>query len=96
MSLYSVFTHCGTYYEQNDGTKLTHPQQQNQEIKLAPFTVDSEKWGDFLCAIFDEWLKEDVGTYFVQLFDAALANWVGATRYMYAGKNMRTCRYYGI
>ena len=42
-----------------------------------PFSVDSEKWGDFLCAIFDEWLKEDVGNYYIQLFDATLANWVG-------------------
>lgn len=63
--------------EQTKGTKLTHPQQQNKEIKLAPFSVDSEKWGDFLCAIFDEWIKEDVGNYYIQLFDATLANWVG-------------------
>ena len=63
--------------EQTKGTKLTHPQQQNKEIKLAPFSVDAEKWGDFLCAIFDEWIKEDVGNYYIQLFDATLANWVG-------------------
>ena len=60
-----------------DGTKLTSPEQQDANIKLAPFSVDSEKWGDFLCAIFDEWLKEDVGNYYIQLFDATLANWVG-------------------
>lgn len=45
--------------------------------RLASFTVDSVKWGEFLCAVFDEWLKADVGTYFVQLFDATLANWMG-------------------
>lgn len=44
---------------------------------LAPFSVDPVKWGRFLCALFDEWLKEDVGTYYIQLFDATLANWVG-------------------
>lgn len=44
---------------------------------LAPFSVDPVKWGDFLSALFDEWLKEDVGTYYIQLFDATLANWVG-------------------
>ena len=60
-----------------DGTKLTSPEQQDANIKLAPFSVDSGKWGDFLCAIFDEWLKEDVGNYYIQLFDATLANWVG-------------------
>lgn len=44
---------------------------------LAPFSVDPVKWGHFLCTLFDEWLKEDVGTYYIQLFDATLANWVG-------------------
>lgn len=60
-----------------NGTMLTSPEQQDAHIKLAPFSVDSEKWGDFLCAIFDEWVKEDVGNYYIQLFDATLANWVG-------------------
>lgn len=62
---------------QNNGTHLTFPEQQDTDIKLAPFSVDSGKWGDFLCAIFDEWLKEDVGNYYIQLFDSTLANWVG-------------------
>lgn len=61
----------------HDGTHLTTPEEQDAAIRLAPFSVDSEKWGAFLCALFDEWVKEDVGTYFVQLFDATLANWVG-------------------
>jgi len=41
-------------------------------------SVKSEQWGDFLIAIFDEWVKRDVGKVFVQIFDAALASWVGA------------------
>jgi uncharacterized protein len=60
-----------------NGTVLTTPEQQNATIQLASFSVDGEKWGDFLCAIFDTWLKKDVGTYYIQLFDATLANWVG-------------------
>ncbi len=43
----------------------------------APWNVPSEKWGDFLIAIFDEWVQKDVGEFFVQLFDSTLANWVG-------------------
>lgn len=44
----------------------------------APFNVGSRQWGEFLCAIFDEWVAhEDVGEMFVQIFDATLANWVG-------------------
>lgn len=41
-------------------------------------SVGSEPWGRFLIAIFDEWVRRDVGTVFVQMFDAALASWVGA------------------
>ena len=46
--------------------------------KFASYNVPSEKWGDFLIAIFDEWIKTDVGTYYIQYFDSTLANWVGA------------------
>lgn len=44
---------------------------------LADFSVTPGLWGDFLCRVFDRWVRADVGTYFVQLFDATLANWVG-------------------
>jgi len=44
---------------------------------IAPFSVSGQQYGDFLCAIFDEWVRHDVGTVFVQMFDAALAVWVG-------------------
>ena len=45
--------------------------------ELAPFSVSPEQWGEFTCTIFDEWVRNDVGEYFIQLFDATLANWVG-------------------
>lgn len=60
-----------------DGTRLTSPERQNEEIRLAPFSVDPEKWGDFLCTLFDEWVQKDVGNFYIQLFDATLANWFG-------------------
>ena len=40
-------------------------------------SVDAEKYGDFLISIFDEWVREDVGRVFVQIFDIALAAWSG-------------------
>lgn len=60
-----------------EGTRLATPEESDGDIRLAPFSVDARKWGAFLRDLFDEWLKEDVGTYFIQLFDATLANWVG-------------------
>ena len=44
---------------------------------LAPWNVSSEGYGRFMIDIFDEWVIADVGTYFVQLFDVALAQWYG-------------------
>jgi uncharacterized protein len=41
-------------------------------------SVTAAGWGRFLSGIFDEWVQRDVGTVFVQIFDAALASWVGA------------------
>ena len=39
-------------------------------------SVDPDAWGDFLIGVFDEWVTRDVGTVFVQTFDAALASWM--------------------
>ena len=44
---------------------------------LAPWSVDSLAYGQYLCDIFDHWVRNDVGLYFVGQFDAALACWCG-------------------
>lgn len=49
----------------------------DREGRLMSFSVTPRQWGDFLIALFDEWVKEDVGKYFIQIFDATLANWAG-------------------
>jgi uncharacterized protein len=40
-------------------------------------SVRPERFGAFLIAIFDEWVRRDVGKVFVQTFDAALGSWLG-------------------
>lgn len=40
-------------------------------------SITAAQYGDFLTSIFDEWVRRDVGRVYVQLFDVALANWVG-------------------
>lgn len=45
--------------------------------ELAPFSITAEQWGNFLCRVYDRWVREDVGKIFVQIFDSTLANWVG-------------------
>lgn len=62
--------------KREDGLTLA-PGMQGGDTGLADFSITPEQWGNFLCTIFDEWVHNDVGEYFVQLFDATLANWVG-------------------
>lgn len=59
-----------------DGLTLA-PGMQGDGQGVTDFSITAEQWGNFLCTIFDEWVKNDVGEYFIQLFDATLANWVG-------------------
>ncbi|MBK8900083.1 MAG: anaerobic sulfatase maturase [Anaerolineaceae bacterium] len=40
-------------------------------------SVNAQKYGKFLIAIFDEWLRRDVGQVYVQMFDVALGAWLG-------------------
>jgi uncharacterized protein len=40
-------------------------------------SLTGEQYGRFLTAIFDEWVRRDVGRVFVQIFDVALAAWSG-------------------
>jgi uncharacterized protein len=50
---------------------------EDRSTELTDRSVGSEAWGRFLATVFDEWVRRDVGTVFVQMFDAALASWYG-------------------
>lgn len=76
-----------------DGRYLASPMDA-QDIPLADFSVLPAQWGDFLCAVFDEWVRNDVGEYFVQIFDATLANWIGAQPGVCS--MARTCGHAGV
>lgn len=62
---------------QKNGTQLAHIEDDDANCVLTDFSVTPEQWGHFTCAIFDEWVRKDVGSYFIQLFDSTLANWMG-------------------
>ena len=61
-----------------DGRTLASLADKN-EISLSEASVVPEQWGYFLCAIFDEWVRKDVGKIFVEIFDCTLANWMGVS-----------------
>ena len=62
--------------ESGTAPSLTAEQERRLEALLL-WSVEAEQYGNFLCAIFDEWVRHDVGKTFVQLFDVALGNWMG-------------------
>ena len=86
LEFYHFFKEIGCHYIQfspvvernikrSDGLHLAPGMQEGGE--LMDFSITPLQWGQFLCAIFDEWVCHDVGEYYIQLFDATLANWVG-------------------
>jgi uncharacterized protein len=46
-------------------------QRTEAECGLDPLSVSPEPWGEFLCAIFDEWISRDIGKIKVQIFEEA-------------------------
>ena len=45
---------------------------------VTPWSVPARAFGEFLCAVFDEWVRHDVGRVFVGQFDHALSAAMGA------------------
>lgn len=87
LEFYHFFKELGCHYIQfapiverinphTDGRHLASPSE-NVGYELADFSVTPEQWGKFLCTIYDEWVRNDVGNFYIQLFDSTLANWVG-------------------
>jgi uncharacterized protein len=44
---------------------------------VTDWSVGSKQYGDFLITIFNDWIRKDVGKYFIQIFDVALEVWYG-------------------
>jgi uncharacterized protein len=49
----------------------------SSENPISDRSVTGQAYGQFLNAIFDEWVQNDVGKVYVQAFDVALATWAG-------------------
>jgi len=54
-----------------------HLRAKHEARSLPEYCVSASAFGSFLCAIFDEWVRRDVGTTYVQHFDVTLGNVVG-------------------
>lgn len=58
------------------GLSLVSPDYKEQ-AEVTEWSVKPEAYGNFLIKIFDEWVRNDVGKYFVQMFDVTLEAWFG-------------------
>ncbi len=58
---------------------LETPPPDGEAPRMSDLAVPAQAYGDFLCKIFDAWIKRDVGKIYIQLFDVALSKWLGVT-----------------
>jgi uncharacterized protein len=71
LELYRYFKSLGAEYMQ------FIPAVEHLGGKVTDRTVRARQYGKFLCTIFDEWVVNDIGKTFVQIFDIALETWMG-------------------
>ena len=60
--------------QSGEGERVLYTQEGHMVTRRS---VKPKQYGNFLVEIFDEWVRRDVGTVYVQLFDVSLANWAG-------------------
>lgn len=86
LEVYQFLKSIGSHYMQfmpvvehtvRKGTRdyIVHPGTEG--ARIAPWSVSPLAFGKFLCDIFDEWVCNDVGQYYVNHFDCTLAMWCG-------------------
>jgi uncharacterized protein len=63
--------------EANDSGLVLIQPSDSGEARVSEWSVDPVDFGNFLCAVFDEWVRNDVARYYVQIFDVALETWLG-------------------
>jgi len=62
--------------KEDEVLKIAHPRYDG-ETEVTEWTVEGLQYGKYLSTIFDEWIRKDVGQFYIQIFDVALESWVG-------------------
>jgi len=60
-----------------------------------PFSITGPEWGDFLCDLFDEWIKWDVRRVSIRLFDA-IVNQLLENRPIICHMGRNCCQYFVV
>ena len=74
---YIQFLPVVEYVKMRPGKRPLIVSPDEEDAVPAPWSVSAKGYGKFMCDVFDEWVKYDVGKNFVQLFDVTLGNWCG-------------------
>ena len=62
----------------------------DEQGRRMPFAISDHQWGDFLCGIYDEWIKGDTHRVSVRLFDSILTRMVeGVANVCHIGTDCR-------
>jgi uncharacterized protein len=61
-----------------EGGLASPPWPGDEDLAVVSWSVSPADYGRFLCKIFDDWVRHDVGRIFIQLFDLQLGIWAGA------------------
>ncbi len=67
----------------------------DRDGKPLPFSITGEAWGDFLCALFDEWYKSDLTRVSIRLFDSILTYLVENQRNI-CHLGLNCCQYFVV
>lgn len=59
------------------GQVLAGPPSEDTAYPVTAWSVEPKAYGAFLGRIFDRWIRQDVGTIFVQLFEELVGIWMG-------------------
>jgi serine-type anaerobic sulfatase-maturating enzyme len=62
--------------KENGKLDFSAPHELNN-LQVTDWSVGAEQYGQFLCDIFDVWIRKDVGRFFIQIFEVALQSWLG-------------------
>ena len=87
--IYHYLREQGSYYHQYipcvEYNEINNPES---------FSITGEEWGNFLCDLFDQWIKEDINKISIRLFDSILEYLVyGRYNVCHMGQN---CRQYFV
>jgi uncharacterized protein len=80
MQFFPIVERHADSHAQQCGFRLAGPSsldKKEENVHVTDWTVEPEKYGDFLVAVFDDWVRNDVGNVFVMNFEWALNAWIG-------------------